>query len=95
MFSVYILFSEKDQGWYIGYTSLRPEQRMQWHNDGRVKSTKMRRTFKLAYFETYKTKEEAIKREWHLKHPAGFLEKKRITTWLMEKQNEWPFKKNL
>lgn len=30
------------------------------------------------HLEQFDTKGEAMKREWHLKHPAGFLEKKAI-----------------
>ena len=36
---------------------------------------------------------EAAHREWHLKHPRGFLEKKAITTKLMEERARWPIHK--
>ena len=30
------------------------------------------------YTEQLPTKSDAAKREWHLKHPAGYVEKRRI-----------------
>ena len=44
------------------------ERRMKAHNEGRgAKYTKGRRPVKLAYFETYRTKEEAMSREFQIK----------------------------
>ena len=66
MYFVYILKSEKDKGIYIGYTpNLR--NRFLKHNQGLVKSTKSRIPFELAYYEAYKSKQEAKDREFSLK----------------------------
>ena len=66
MFYLYILKSQKDNGFYIGITK-DLEDRIKRHNQGRVKSTKPRRPWQLVYFEKYRSKSEALKRELHLK----------------------------
>jgi predicted GIY-YIG superfamily endonuclease len=43
-----------------------------------VKSTRNRRPFTLVYFEKFDNKKLAFKREWHLKHPKGYLDKLNI-----------------
>jgi len=65
-FYVYILKSEKDNGYYYGYTS-ELNQRLIRHNEGLVRSTKARRPFNIHYFEAFETKTEEIKRESFLK----------------------------
>ena len=51
---------------YIGYTGdLR--QRIKDHNQGKTKSIKHRIPFKLIYYEAYKNKTDARKREIELK----------------------------
>ena len=87
---LYFLYSESDQGWYIGQTTLLPEDRLKWHNGGRVRSTKSRRPFLLAYVEQYETFKEACKREWHLKHPKGYQEKIAIVHELLTNKFSWP-----
>lgn len=52
MHYVYLLFSEKDLGYYIGSTR-DVTTRFSEHSLGRVKSTSFRRPLKLIYFETY------------------------------------------
>ena len=90
---VYFLFSEKDNKWYIGCTDRDPVIRLDQHNAGRTPSTRNRRPFVLAYIEEYEMHVEAAHREWHLKHPRGFLEKKAITTKFMEERARWPIHK--
>ena len=66
MFYVYLLRSLKDGKLYIGFTSdikKRPDE----HNSGKSRSTKSRRPFELIYFEAYKAKKDAQKREAMLK----------------------------
>ncbi|PIP65322.1 endonuclease [Candidatus Peregrinibacteria bacterium CG10_big_fil_rev_8_21_14_0_10_49_16] len=87
---VYFLFSEKDQGWYIGCTSLDVHERLCRHLAGTVRSTKWRRPLLLAYFEEYVTNSEARKREWYLKKPSGYLEKLVITRFLLWNKLSWP-----
>ena len=63
---VYVLQSEKDGKYYVGYTkdlNVRFEQ----HQKGQVQSTKSRLPFKLIYYEASISKEDALKREKHLK----------------------------
>jgi putative endonuclease len=63
---VYVLQSEKDGKYYVGYTkdlNVRFEQ----HQKGQVQSTKYRIPFRLIYYEASITKEDALKREKHLK----------------------------
>ena len=64
MFYVYILKSESDD-YYLGYSSdLR--RRLEEHNNGSSKSTQGK-IWEVVYYEAYKTKEAAIKREISLK----------------------------
>ena len=77
----YVLFSEKDEMKYTGFTkdlNLRFEQ----HKKGKVKSTKDRLPLKLIYFEACLSKEDALKREKYFKTYYGkmFL-KKRLSNW--------------
>ncbi|MFH1671435.1 MAG: GIY-YIG nuclease family protein [Candidatus Portnoybacteria bacterium] len=66
MFYVYVLKSRKDNDLYIGFTA-DLEERFKKHNIGKVKSTKLRRPFKLIYCESYKSEKDARKRERNLK----------------------------
>ncbi len=70
MYFVYLLKSQVDGGWYIGYThDLR--QRLQEHIKGYSKSTKLRRPFRLIYYECYLDRRDAMGREKFLKSGAG------------------------
>ncbi len=89
---MYILRSEKDNKWYIGYTSLDVFERYKRHINGEVKSTKFRRPLLLAYFEYYEKDKDAAKREWHLKHPKGYQEKLEIVQSLLSNRDSWPRK---
>ncbi|MDI6884278.1 MAG: GIY-YIG nuclease family protein [Hadesarchaea archaeon] len=63
---VYLLRSLKDGKFYAGHTA-NLKNRLAQHNRGRVRSTKARRPFKLVYWEAFKTRSEAMKRERKLK----------------------------
>ena len=53
---------------YTGWTN-NLEHRVEAHNVGKgAKYTKSRRPVKLVYFETYSSKEEAMRREYAIKH---------------------------
>lgn len=57
----------KDETLYTGWTN-RLEKRLAAHNEGRgAKYTKSRRPVKLVYYETFPTKEEAMRREYEIK----------------------------
>jgi len=66
MFYVYVLKSEKNGDIYIGYTKDLKE-RLKTHNQGKVKSTKGLRNWVLIYYEGYRSKSDAIRREKQLK----------------------------
>lgn len=66
MYIVYILRSEKDGGYYTGYTS-NIVKRLQQHNNGIVKATKYRRPYKVVYTEAHSEATEARKREYFIK----------------------------
>lgn len=70
MFTIYILFSEKDNKRYIGFTS-NIERRLKEHNLGKVKSTQNRRPVKLIYTEEFIYKQEAETRERFFKSHQG------------------------
>lgn len=56
-----------DNTLYCGWTSCL-EKRLQAHNEGKgAKYTKARRPVTLAYYETFSTKEEAMRREAAIK----------------------------
>ena len=65
-FFVYILESEIDKTLYIGQTN-NISERIKKHNKGLVKSTKAKRPYQLCYFEEFKTRADAMKREWDIK----------------------------
>ncbi|MCB9218738.1 MAG: GIY-YIG nuclease family protein [Ignavibacteriales bacterium] len=70
MFTVYVLKSLNDHKKYIGFTS-DLSRRITEHNNGLVKSTKHRKPLELVYYEEYKTKAEAMKREKFFKSGKG------------------------
>jgi putative endonuclease len=72
MFFVYLIKSKKDGLLYVGCTSNLTE-RIKKHNEGMVVSTKNRIPFELVYFEGYKSKEDAFRREHNLKLKANAL----------------------
>ena len=57
-----------DGTYYCGYTN-DLEKRIETHNRGKgAKYTKPRLPVVLVYYEEFESKEEAMSREWHLKH---------------------------
>jgi putative endonuclease len=67
-YSVYVLFD--GERFYIGYTSDKP-RRISEHKSGKVKSTRSRKRLELIYFETYKSKKDAQRRERYYKTTKG------------------------
>lgn len=74
MYFVYIIQSEKDDGYYVGMTS-NLEKRLIYHNAGRVRSTKNRVPFRTIYSENYPNRLQAREREKLLKSYGGAREK--------------------
>lgn len=70
MYSIYVLKSKKDNNLYIGCTSDVTE-RVKYHNDGRVSSTKSRRPLVLIFKEDYSDKYEAFYKERYYKSAKG------------------------
>ena len=77
MYYVYILKCLTSNELYIGYT-YDLKRRMEEHNSGKSKYTKGRK-WELIYYEAYKAKEDATKREYQLKR--GVQQKR----WLKER----------
>ena len=67
MYHVYILYSRSSDTYYTGYTSLKPEKRLERHNEGWSRSTKHGIPWELKHTEPFESKSEAIKRENHIK----------------------------
>ncbi len=67
---VYILQSERDGSYYVGYTS-NLEQRLNRHNMGRSAYTRGKAPWKLVYQEVRGSKSEAMRREREIKGKKG------------------------
>ena len=73
LFFVYVLGSRRknDRRTYVGWTT-DLERRLQQHNAGvGAKSTRGRK-WTLLYSERCKTRNDAMSREWHIKHDRAF-----------------------
>ena len=71
MYYVYILESVDDKSWYIGFTS-NLRQRIKDHLDGKgAKTTRLKKGWKLIYYESYLEKRDATGREIFLKSGSG------------------------
>jgi len=82
MFYTYVLQSDKDNGFYVGFTR-DLKLRFEKHSRGQVESTRDRRPLKLIYYESCLNQDDATKREKYLKTYNGkmFL-KKRLKSYL-------------
>jgi len=70
MFYVYILQSESDDGFYIGFSKdLR--QRLKQHQQWKSFATSYRGPWRLIYYEAYWDEEDALGRERYLKSGGG------------------------
>ena len=71
MFTVYVLYSEKFDKIYIGFTS-DTEERLKAHNELATKGWTIKfRPWKLIYSELFETKANAMSREKELKTAKG------------------------
>lgn len=73
MYYIYILKSGTDERFYTGFSG-NLKKRLEDHNKGSVDSTKNRRPLELIYYEAYKEKSDALKREKFLKTTKGKLQ---------------------
>lgn len=70
MFYVYVLKLLKDNSLYVGYSS-NLKQRIKSHKDGKNFSTKYKLPLELIFYEAYKEKSDAKRRENYLKTTKG------------------------
>ena len=71
MFTVYVLYSSKNNKIYIGFTS-NLEARIKSHNELGTKGWTLRyRPWEIIYTEDFKSKAEAMRREKELKSGSG------------------------
>ena len=70
MYYSYVLLSEKDNKFYIGFTK-DLKLRFERHEKGLVESTKNRRPLKLIYYEACLNQKDATRREKYLKTYNG------------------------
>jgi len=82
MYYIYVLQSEKDDKFYVGFTK-DLKLRFEKHYKGQVESTSDRRPLKLIYYEACLSQDDATKREKYLKtyHGKMFI-KKRLKSYL-------------
>jgi len=70
----------KDDSLYTGWTN-NLEKRLKDHNEGKgAKYTKSRRPVDLVYHEVFRTKEEAMRREYAIKHMTRAGKEKLLTS---------------
>ena len=67
---VYILLSLKDGKFYIGSTS-NLEQRIKYHKYGKNTSTASRLPIELIFYEAFRSKQDALRRERYFKTTKG------------------------
>jgi len=77
MFTVYILLSDKLSRTYVGHTN-DLEERLRYHNSGKVTATKYLRPWKVIYTENMTYVKEAKDREQYWKSGAGRRNIKKI-----------------
>ena len=83
MFYVYVLFSKKDNKFYIGFTR-NLKRRIKEHYDGLVISTSKRRPLILIMYEAYIIEEDARAREKFFKTTKGKMQlRKQLKTSLL------------
>lgn len=70
MYYTYVLVSQRDNKFYIGYTH-DLKKRFKDHNDGKVPSTRARLPLKLIYYEACINEFDAKKRERYFKSGYG------------------------
>ena len=70
VYTVYAIVSKVDNRIYVGFTK-NPENRLKEHNQGKTKSTKGFRPWKLFYTEKAVARANARKKEKYLKSGVG------------------------
>lgn len=77
MYYTYVLLSEKDEKFYVGYSE-NVKLRFEQHKKGLVESSRNRKPLKLIYYEACLSQKDALKREKYFKTHYGrmFLHKR-------------------
>jgi len=70
MYYTYVLKSQRDEKLYIGY-SVNLQKRFLEHRKGKVESTKYRRPLELIFYEAFKERKDAMRRERYFKTEKG------------------------
>jgi putative endonuclease len=83
MFFVYILYSTEIDRYYIGQTE-NIEARIKSHETGISPFTSIAKDWKLVYFEEYKNRTEAIKREIAIKKKKS----RKYIEWLISNKGD-------
>ena len=87
MYYVYVLKSKKSGKLYIGQTN-DLTQRFNEHNKGKNIATKAYTPFELIYYEAFKSRRDAIRREFQLKHyKQGYTRLKERIKYSLEGQS--------
>jgi putative endonuclease len=73
LYFVYVLGSRRknDRRTYVGWTT-DVKRRLQQHNTGRGAKSTRGRAWILLYYERCATRNEAMRREWHIKRDRKF-----------------------
>ncbi len=66
-YTTYILYSQSRDEYYVGHTQDLLNRIEKYHNEGRSLYTKRGIPWKLAYFEVYETRSDAMRREREIK----------------------------
>lgn len=78
----------KDGTYYTGWTN-NLEKRLKDHNDGKgAKYTKPRFPVSLVYYEEFQTKEEAMSREYVIKHMTRIEKYKLICEYIEQRKKQ-------
>ncbi len=88
MFYTYLLESNKNGQWYIGYTS-DLKQRLKEHNQGLNLSTKRYLPWRVVYYEACENEQDARRRERYLKTTqGGRLLKRRLKEYIYARRSK-------
>jgi putative endonuclease len=85
MHTVYILFSDAIQQYYIGYTSQDPKERLAKHLANHRGFTARAKDWKIVYTEVFSAKADALQREKQIKN---WKSKLRITQLIQQRATE-------
>jgi len=80
MYFTYVLYSQRKDRYYVGYTS-DLSSRLEKHNTGNSRSTKSGIPWKIKYYEEYSSKLDAMAREREIKKKKS----RKYIEWLINK----------